>query len=319
MTAAPFVSVVTPFYNSADFLDRCIESVRAQRYPAFEYLLVDNQSTDESPRIAERHAQADGRIRVIRTERFVGQVENYNGALARVGAEARYVKLVQADDEIFPECLERMVAVGEAHPTAGIVSAYRIRGSDVAGGGVPWPAEFLPGREAARLYLKDGRHVYGSPTTVLYRADLVRGRQPFYDPAVLHDDTDLCLDVLDRVDFGFAHQVLSFTRVGNASTLESRRDYHWQLVSRLVAVERFGPRYLTADELAAARDDLWGEYLPLIARCRLEGRGADFWDFHRRALAEAGLSLPGWDRLARYLPRVARQVVGARLFPWRRA
>ena len=85
----PVVSVVTPFYNVAPYLAECIESVLAQTFVDFEYLLVNNQSTDGSREIAAAHAARDPRIRLIDNQRFVGQVENYNGALAHVDARAQ--------------------------------------------------------------------------------------------------------------------------------------------------------------------------------------------------------------------------------------
>jgi len=120
MSEKPFVSVVTPFYNTAGYLRECIESVLSQTYTNFEYLLVDNQSTDGSASIAAEYAAKDERVRVIRNPKFVGQVPNYNGALRHVDSTARYVKVVQADDCIFPECLERMIAVA----SNGRLSAY---------------------------------------------------------------------------------------------------------------------------------------------------------------------------------------------------
>ena len=50
--ASPVVSVVTPFHDTGEFLEECIESVLAQSFDDFEYILVDNHSTDDGPRIA---------------------------------------------------------------------------------------------------------------------------------------------------------------------------------------------------------------------------------------------------------------------------
>src|SRR5467141_2794214 len=74
----PFVSVVTPFYNTAAYLPQCIESVLGQSYRNFEYVLVDNCSSDDSLAIATKYAAADSRIRIVNNSEFLGQVANYN-------------------------------------------------------------------------------------------------------------------------------------------------------------------------------------------------------------------------------------------------
>ena len=150
---APLVSVVTPFYNTAEYLRECIESVLAQTFRDFEYLLVNNHSTDGSDRIAEEYAKRDPRIRLVHNERFVGQVENYNGALAQISLASRYVKVVQADDWIFPECLERMVGLAERYPTVGLVGSYYLEGHRVQGWGVPLKTAVIAGGETCRGHM----------------------------------------------------------------------------------------------------------------------------------------------------------------------
>src|SRR4051794_20650137 len=63
--AEPLVSIVTPFHNTAPYLEECIRSVLAQTYTNYEYLLVDNASTDDGGEIAARYAEKDARIRVV--------------------------------------------------------------------------------------------------------------------------------------------------------------------------------------------------------------------------------------------------------------
>jgi glycosyltransferase involved in cell wall biosynthesis len=312
MSNQPFVSVVTPFYNTADYLRECIESVLSQTYINFEYLLVDNQSTDGSASIAAEYAAKDERIRVIRNADFVAQVPNYNGALRHVAADARYVKMVQADDCIFPECLERMVAVAEAHPTASIISSYHLTGATVCGGGIEWPIECIPGPIASRMHLLEGRFLFGTPTTLMYRADLVRSRQPFYSETSLHEDTEVCHEAMVSSDLGFVHQVLSFNRVGNSGILTTVESFNWQLLDFYITLRKCGALFLTREELADRIRTVRDEYLRLLGESALLRRGPEFWAYHQKGLTSVGESLPSRLTLA---PRVARAVLKAVVRP----
>jgi len=317
MSALPLVSVVTPFYNTAGFLAECIESVLEQTYPHFEYLLVDNQSTDGSAKIAAEYARKDSRVRVIRNPEFVAQVPNYNGAMRHVSSSARYVKVVQADDWIFPECLARMVEVGESHPSAAIITSYRLRGKEVCGTGIDWPNECIPGREAGRLHLLDGRFLFGSPTTVMYRADLLARRQPFYSESSVHEDTELCFEALVGADLGFVHQVLSFSRVGNNGNLTAIETFFWTLLDNYLSLRKFGPTFLTEEELNNRMESLRTEYLRILGESVLLGREREFWDYHRSGLATVQEQLPSTWVLA---PRIARAALKAVVRPrwfWR--
>jgi glycosyltransferase involved in cell wall biosynthesis len=102
MQLEPFVTVVTPFYNTREFLAECIESVVGQTYENWEYILIDNQSTDGSTEIAEYYASRfPNKIRIIHTNSFLSQVQNYNFAFSHVSSTSKYCKMVQADDWIF--------------------------------------------------------------------------------------------------------------------------------------------------------------------------------------------------------------------------
>lgn len=282
------VSVVTPFYNTAPYLAECIDSVLAQSHGDFEYVLCDNHSTDGGGEIAARYAARDRRLRVVRPPAFLDQVPNYNTALRAISPDTAYVKIVQADDTIFTRCLTEMVALAEAHPSIGVVSAYRMFGAEVQPTGLPHTRTFLTGREACRVVLADGIYLFGSPTTVMFRADLVRGRAPFYAEGRLFEDAEVCFELLAGCDFGFVHQVLSFTRTENDSLWRGMRGYNGWLLARRNQLAQFGRQYLAPDEF----DRLWRtrerHYRSFLAEAWLARRDEGFWKFHEKGLATVG-------------------------------
>src|SRR5207245_2327968 len=147
MHEEPLVSVVTPVYNGESFLAVCIESVLMQTFRNFEYILVNNCSTDRSLDIALHYAKRDSRIRVHSNDSFVGVIENHNIAFSLISPAAKYCKVVSADDFLFPECITRMVEVAEANPSVGIVGSYQLSGSYIRWQGFQYPRTVLPGLE----------------------------------------------------------------------------------------------------------------------------------------------------------------------------
>lgn len=206
----PLVSVLTPVHNDADMLERCITSVLDQTYPHWEYVIADNASTDATPEIAARYAARDRRIRHLRSEEFVGSNQSYCRAFGAMAPESVYCKVVGADDWLFPECLERMVAVAERSSSIGIVSAYRLRTGLVDLVGLPPDEEVVDGRRILRESLLGKISILGSPTAVLVRSDHVREVDPFHD-VYFHSDTDAAYRILTHADLGFVHQVLTYS------------------------------------------------------------------------------------------------------------
>ncbi len=119
MTSAPLVSVVTPVHNGAEFLAECVDSVLTQTYANWNFTIVDNASTDATPEIASRYAAIDSRIRHLRFDELVDVTASYNRAFESVDPESEFCKVVGADDMLFPECLERMVAAASVSETRG--------------------------------------------------------------------------------------------------------------------------------------------------------------------------------------------------------
>src|SRR5271167_143509 len=237
----PLVSIVTPVYNEAGHLAECIESVLAQTYQKWDFTIIDNCSTDGSLEVARRYAEKDPRIRIHENQRFLPVIPNHNVALRQISPDSKYCKVVLGDDWIFPDCLEQMVAVAEAHPSVGIVGAYALEGQRVAWTGLPYPSSLVSGLEICRRHLLEGLYVFGSANAVLYRADLVRNRDPFYNETNIHADTEACFALLKTSDFGFVHQILTFTRVRSESLSTVSADLHTYFAGMLQLLLAHGP------------------------------------------------------------------------------
>lgn len=284
------ISVVTPFYNTAAYLAECIESVLAQSHGDFEYIIADNASDDGSKEIAETYAARDKRIKYHRFEELIPQVPNYNRAVRLVDPSCRWMKIVQADDALYPHCLEEMIALADAHPSVGIVGSY-FHHIDVQPQGMPHVATVWSGREARRKQLLERRFLFGSPTTTLVRGDIVRAREPFYAEGRMHEDTELCFEVLRDHDFGFVPQILSFIRIEQQSIMGSANSFAPGLLDRLINIRRYGREFLDDDEYARELAGQERDYRELIGRAWLVRREKKFWDYHRKGLATIGETL----------------------------
>lgn len=297
ITARPKISVITPVFNGERFLAEAIESVRAQTCPDWEYVISDNCSTDRTLEIAQRYAAVDPRIRVHRADTHLPIIANWNRALRQLSPEAQYCKVLHADDRLLPECLTRMAAVMEADERVGLVGAYVLADKVIECDGLPYGQSVWDGREICRNTLLGRYYLFGSPSSTMVRADLIRAKpQGFYNESNLHADFEICYEILESHHFGFVHQVLTFTRthpgsVGNTFS----RVYNPQLVEYLGMMRKYGPRFLDQPTYEKLHQDMLRAYRRIIARRLVAGRGRAYWEFHREKARHLGYRFGATD------------------------
>jgi len=297
----PLVSVVTPVFNGEAYIRECLDSVLAQTYPNWDYTIVNNCSTDGTLEIAREYAARDSRIRIHNNSSFLQIIANYNNAFRQISPDSKYCKVVAADDWLLPECLEKMVGLAEEHPDVAIVGAYGygFDGTHVVWDGLPYSSTVLPGRELCRAFLLGGPYVFGTPTSLLFRSDIVRSRNEFYNEDNLHADTEACLEFLAQYNFGFVHQVLTYSRVQENSATGLSRRLNTYFPGSLYVLKKYGSSYLNRVEYAHAFRARMRNYYRYLGAQVYKGRERDFWSYHQEKLAQLGYPL-SWLRLAAY-------------------
>ena len=122
----PRVSIIVPVYNAGAEIKRCVDSILTQEYQDFELFLMDDGSTDSSPRILDEYAEQDERVRVYHKENSgVSDTRNQAMRLAR----GEYIQFVDADDWISSDSTKLMVrAMQESGADMAIADFYRVIG-----------------------------------------------------------------------------------------------------------------------------------------------------------------------------------------------
>lgn len=105
------ISVIIPVYNTAEFLDECIQSIVHQTYPDLQIVLVDDGSTDRSPKICDEWARRDPRICVIHKQNGGAAAARNTGLKI---AKGKYIGFLDSDDYIAEDMYELLVNTMES-------------------------------------------------------------------------------------------------------------------------------------------------------------------------------------------------------------
>lgn len=129
-SAKPRISVVMPVYNALPFLDDSVNSILTQTFPDFEFVILDDASTDGSVERLRRWATRDERIKLHESKTRLGLAGSSNAVVAH--ARAAIVARMDADDIAHPDRLLRQWQIIANHPDVAVVGTLCI-GIDTQG------------------------------------------------------------------------------------------------------------------------------------------------------------------------------------------
>ncbi len=199
MPGRPAVSVLLPTWNAMRFLPEAVESILRQRFEDFECIIVDDGSTDETPRYLR--SLRDTRLRVLRNKTNVGVTAALNIGLA--ACAGRYIARMDADDISLVDRLQTQVRFLEVHHDIGIVGSSRLL---IDEGGMPLGTAPAISDDLSIRW----KCLLGNPLphpTVMFRRDLLERHQFRYD-----------LAFRSAQDYELWTRLLPITRAANIET-----------------------------------------------------------------------------------------------------
>lgn len=117
----PKISVIMSVYNGQKYLKEAIESILNQTFKDFEFLIINDGSTDKTPEILEKYKRQDRRIKIINNAKNIGLTKSLNKGINI--ARGEYIARMDADDISLPERLEKQINFLDSHSEIGLLGA----------------------------------------------------------------------------------------------------------------------------------------------------------------------------------------------------
>jgi len=228
MVSIPKISVVMPAYNAAAHLDEAISSILGQTFQDFEFIVINDGSTDATASILKRYAEIDSRIQVHHQENQ-GMISALNRGCRL--ARGQYIARMDADDISLPQRFEKQLEYIERHPQIGMLGTW-IFNVDEKGLVID---TWCPPTNSKMVKWTNFFGVCVAHPSVLMRREVLE-KLDFYRPEAVHgEDVDLWLRASSVTEFGNVPEILLKYRLWSASThqvgLQIRRERHVQLLA----------------------------------------------------------------------------------------
>ena len=227
----PLISVGIVAYNSSEFILDLLESIKAQTYQNIELIVADDKSSDNTVKICEewiaRNKERFVRTEVIVPEHNTGTAGNYNRAL--FAAKGEWMKFIDGDDIMFPNCLEDNVAFVASHPEANVVFSDILYFTDAKN---PSNKHFVS-EEEKRFFEKDAyeqfmfvlkkNHI--PPSSSFMRTNLLK-KNPYQEEYKIIEDTPKWIDLLKKGNKFYYFDIVTTGYRQSESVLRSKERYY---------------------------------------------------------------------------------------------
>jgi glycosyltransferase involved in cell wall biosynthesis len=251
--ANPLISVVMPVHNALPFLDESIKSILEQTFTDFEFVILDDASTDGSNELLHQWSHRDSRIHLFKSERQQGLSRSSNIIVSK--ARAAIVARMDADDISHPERLKRQWAVLESRPDVVAVGTL-CDGIDATGQMVRprdrWRvvrrSQYIPFAHGSAMFRKEAFEIVKG-----YGEDYMGGEdQDFFFKMTNAGRVVTLPDLL----YHFRYHSYNATLLNGARAVQAVTDRHSQNGADLAAFYMLGAMRLWAGEPPSVLPDM---------------------------------------------------------------
>lgn len=229
------ISVIVPIYNVEKYLAECLESIAAQSYTDFEVIMVDDGSTDTSPRIAADFAARDPRFILI-TKPNGGQSSARNAGID--AAHGDFFMFVDADDALHPEAIEIMFEPFQKAEEGLDMSTTDIRWTRTPQYSVAHGYEIFSGQDALENTLYQKPFFHNGPYARLISKDALRRTGKFTE-GIIYEDLEYCSRLYAHCPkVAVSHAVLYFYRKQPESAMNTWSPKRLDVLDVVDAIER---------------------------------------------------------------------------------
>jgi hypothetical protein len=259
--ATPLVSVVVPVYNTSAWLQEAFDSIDRQACrDDVEVVVIDDGSTDESPRIAQNYARKAPNVRYVRQENAgLGSARNHGMRLA----SGRYLGFLDSDDIYPPGGLDAMTALIEEHRAdivVGDMHGFPPRPSP------RWRRELVIGQRTITS-LAEAPDLVGNPSACnkVFRRDFVEAHGVRFTEGTAFEDVLFVIPLMLRSSRTVVTPRLAYLyrQRGDGSSIMDGRDQPVKIMQHLGVVERLMAEAAGADEGARRAVQRWVVYMQL--------------------------------------------------------
>jgi glycosyltransferase involved in cell wall biosynthesis len=261
---SPKVSVLLPAYNAEKYIKQSIDSILNQTFTDFEFIIIDDCSTDSTWEIIKSYEKKDNRIVAVRNKQNLGIAGNLNKAISL--SKGEYLARMDADDWSYPDRFQKQIDILEADKHTGIVGGF----IDICD------------EELNVLYLRK----YDITDTEI-RKNLFKN-SPFCHPAVMYRhevtlDNEYNIELSPTEDYDFYFRVGNQWKFSNlkdtllkyrtsktqSSSLKANRQQYLTLYIRLKAIVEYGYKASTKDILSSLMQLVLIPLLPQLIKVSL--------------------------------------------------